>query len=116
MIFESQKLIGLEDENYNEIITQYKESILKRSSEPPSPIKKSLVTDDSPMMSKKAHLIKKNLRKDLKARFKEVIVGNNLDINLTDSPKEITRYSKVYYMIDSLKIDQYFEVIPELYK
>jgi hypothetical protein len=55
MIYEIQTIMGIEDFNYNEIILKYKDSICRKTSEPPSPLKvKTLSSEESPLLGKGA--------------------------------------------------------------
>ena len=59
--------MGIEDFSYNDIILKYKDSICRKTSEPPSPLKvKTLSSEESPLLGKGALAIKKNLKFELK--------------------------------------------------
>ena len=58
MLYELNTIMGADeiDMNYNEILSEYKESICRKSSEPPSPtkIRSTLSEGGSPLMGKQA--------------------------------------------------------------
>ena len=108
------------DMNYNEILSEYKESICRKSSEPPSPtkIKSTLSEGGSPLMGKQAIQIKKNLKLDMRNRMIQMSRQNNTGqsfLKLMDTPPEVVVYSKNYYLLQSLKVNRYFDMIPQLY-